>query len=215
MHLFFVGCLALLFAALTGAAPENWTNAQRLARGLPPLPPKFGRTLPGHAWSPTTVSRAKRLASPSASPSPSPLKKYEGRIKVVSSDGEALGYLSNWANGSLSGINYGGPSTELHVSLTVPHSGKGMINILTTNPKFPAPYYIGTTTNATLAPGSPTAVGFRNVEKTHYINPDGSSVNTIIVLDTSTNSIFFVGDADAYNKVSGPVSPVTFYLADF
>ncbi|KIK98191.1 hypothetical protein PAXRUDRAFT_31354 [Paxillus rubicundulus Ve08.2h10] len=247
MHLFFVAWLSLLFAALTAAAPEDWTNAQRLARSLPPSRPKLGRILPGYVRSPVT-SGAKRSAPPSASPRPSPSKKYEGRIQVVSYDGEPLGYLRNWATGSVSGVNYGGPSSELHVSLTVPSSGKGLVNILATNPSFPAPYYIGTTTSATLAPGSPSAVGFGNVENTpplsppvpyanqsdesdiwtfdpntkqlkaHYINPDGSSANTAIVYNIWNNSIFFVGDVDAYNKaVTDPdylVSPVTFYLAD-
>ncbi|KIJ20895.1 hypothetical protein PAXINDRAFT_165723 [Paxillus involutus ATCC 200175] len=246
MHSFFVACLALLFAALTIAAPQDWTNAQRLARGLPPSPPKFGRILPGYVRSPTTVSGEKR--SPSPSPSPSPLKKYEGRVQVVSYDGEPLGYLRNWATDSVSGVNYGGPSSELHVSFTVPNSGKGLINILATNPNFPAPYYIGTTTSATLAPGSPSVVGFGNVENTpplsppvpyanqsdesdiwtfdlttkqlkaYYINPDGSSADTTIAYNIWNNSIFFVGDIDAYNKaVTDPdylVSSVTFYLAD-
>ncbi|KAF9223994.1 hypothetical protein BS17DRAFT_704198, partial [Gyrodon lividus] len=161
-----------------------------------------------------------------------PIFRYKGRIQVVRSDGESLGYLRNWATDSVSGVNYGGPSSELHVSLAVSHYGKGMINILATNPTFPAPYYIGTTTSATLAPGSPAVVGFGNVEKTpplsppvpygtqtdesaiwtfdrktrqlkgtsHYINPDGSSANTTIVYDIVNNSIFFVGDVDAYNK---------------
>ncbi|KAF8845105.1 hypothetical protein BDN67DRAFT_1007473 [Paxillus ammoniavirescens] len=189
MHAFFVACLALLFAALTAAAPEDWTNAQRLARGLPPSPPKFGRILPGYARSPTTVSGAKRSASPSASPSPSPLQKYEGRIQVVSYDGEPLGYLRNWATDSVSGVNYGGPSSELHVSLTVPNSGKGLINILATNPNFPAPYYIGSTTSATLAPGSPSVVGFGNVENTSPLSPPVPYESNIWTFDLKTKQL--------------------------
>lgn len=47
--LFFGTVLALVAAAAAIPAPEIVTNAERLARRLPPLPPKFGRSLPGYA----------------------------------------------------------------------------------------------------------------------------------------------------------------------
>jgi len=124
-------------------------------------------------------------------------------------------------------------------------SGSGEGDLLATNAAFPAPFYIGTTSNATLAPGSPTTVGFGNVIKTsvhsppvltaqqeshesdiwtvdtttmqlkvHYVNPDGSTANTIIAYNNHVNSIIFIGDVDAYNAAhpNDLVSPVTFYL---
>jgi len=228
-----------LSATLTGATPENWTNSQRLARGLPPLSPKFGRTLPGYARTPTKAGEKK------PSPSPCPPKKYEGRIKVVGEKGKSLGYLGNWDYRSPNGINCDGPSTELHVSFTTTCcKDKKLIDILVTNPNFKKPYYIGSTTNDILAPGSSTSVGFGNVEQTpalsppvpfgkyyyesaiwtfncdtkqitpHYINPDGCDVDTIIAYDDKNNSIFFVGDIAAYSKKVCPVEAVTFYLED-
>jgi hypothetical protein len=52
----YAALLVLVTAAGISAAPAE-SNAQRLARGLPPLKPRFGRNLPGviQIWYPTPV----------------------------------------------------------------------------------------------------------------------------------------------------------------
>ncbi|KAH7926018.1 hypothetical protein BV22DRAFT_1046345 [Leucogyrophana mollusca] len=238
MRFSLLALFALFVATASPVAAEGLTNAERLARGLPILPPKFGRSVPGYARNPTPASPEKRVVAVSASPSPKPIRtewfyKFTGRIKVVSYDGEPLGYLRNWATGSVSGVNAGGPSSELHVSFKAPRrGGDHLFSILATNPNFPAPYYIGTTTSATLAPGSPSSVAFGNVEQTppksppvtsgnqtdesaiwsfdgktneltaHYVNPDGSPAKTTIAYNIWDNNIFFVGDIDAFNNAT-------------
>lgn len=89
---------------------------------------------------------------------------------VKSYDGGSLGHLYNWASG-INGVNFGTSSDDLHVSFTVSRSGKGLIDLQAIDPAFPGPSYIGTTSNATLATGSPTAVGFGNVIRTPVHSP--------------------------------------------
>ncbi|KAG2157724.1 uncharacterized protein EDB93DRAFT_1101052 [Suillus bovinus] len=50
--------------------------------------------------------------------------------------------------------------------------------------------------------------------KVHYVNPDGHEAKTTIAYKISDNSIFFVGDLDAYNAVNPDIlaSPITFYF---
>ncbi|KAG0709375.1 hypothetical protein DFH29DRAFT_888085 [Suillus ampliporus] len=238
MRVFVLSCAIALVLSVSSAVAAL-TNAQRLARGLPVLPPKFGRALPGYAWTPTAAG-AKQ------SPSPSPPKKYTGRILAMGNDGKPLGHLYNWASG-INGVNFGASSEDLHVSFTKPLSGKGLIDIQAVDPAFPELCYIGTTSNDTLAPGSPTAVGFGNVIRTpvhsppvpvgqneadesaiwtfdqntnelkaHYVNLDGHKAKTTIAYKIYDNTIFFVGDIGAYNAAQvNPdyhVSPITFYL---
>lgn len=50
MYILVAGILALFAATAVNAGPVPETNSQRLARGLPPRAPKFGRTLPGHVF---------------------------------------------------------------------------------------------------------------------------------------------------------------------
>lgn len=61
MRVFVLSCVvALLFSVCSSAAAI--TNAQRLARGLPPLPPKFGRALPGYARTPTVAGTSEPIS---------------------------------------------------------------------------------------------------------------------------------------------------------
>lgn len=234
-----LSCVIALVLSVSSAVAAL-TNAQRLARGLPISPPKFGRAQPGYAWTP-------RAAGAKPSPSPASPKIYTGRILVKSYDGGQLGYLYNWASG-INGVNFVGDSSEdLHVSFTKPRSDKGLIDIQAINAAFPGPSYIGSTSNDTLAPGSSTAVGFGNVIRTpvhsppvpvgqnnadesaiwtfdpktlelkvHYVNLNGQKANTIIAYKIYDNTIFFVGDIGAYNAAQDDpdyqVSPITFYL---
>ncbi|KAJ8586760.1 hypothetical protein M405DRAFT_822837 [Rhizopogon salebrosus TDB-379] len=203
MHFFVLSCAIALFLSLSSTVAAL-TNAQRLARGLPVLPPpKFGRALPGYAWTPTE----KRGASPSPSPSPSPsaystkLQYNTARILVVGSDGQALGYLYNGASG-VNGVNAGPPSSDLYVSYTMSGSEGGLIDLLVTKAAFPAPYYLGTTSNATLAPGSSAFVSFGNVVQT----PANSPPVLVDELKTGESNIWTV-DATTMELTAHYVNP--------
>ncbi|KAG1746539.1 uncharacterized protein EDB91DRAFT_1245731 [Suillus paluster] len=238
MRAFVLSCVIALVLSVSSAVAAS-TNAQRLARGLPVLPPKFGRALPGYAWTPTAAGARQ-------SPSPSSPKKCTGRILVKRNDGESLGHLYNWASG-ISEM----ASTLVPQARTCMYRSPGLYleKGLSTyrDSASPESCYIGTTSNDTLAPGSPTAVGFGNVIRTpvhsppvpvghnqadesaiwtfdpktnelkvHYVNLNGHKANTIIAYKAYDNTIFFVGDIGTYNAAQvNPdykVSPVTFYL---
>ncbi|KAG1860706.1 hypothetical protein DFJ58DRAFT_778581 [Suillus subalutaceus] len=239
MRIFVLSCaIALLLSVCSAGAAL--TNAQRLARGLPILPPKFGRSLPGYARSPTVAG----VKDPS--PSSAPPQTITGRILVKSHNGKSLGHLHNMASG-INGVNFGASSADLHVSFTTSRSGKGLIDIQAVDAAFHGPHYIGTTSSHTLATGSSTAVDFGNAIRTpvhsppvpagqhnadesaiwtfdprthelkvQYVNPDGQTAKTIIAYNIHDNTIFFVGDIGAYNAAQvhpdHHVSPITFYL---
>ncbi|KAG2157735.1 uncharacterized protein EDB93DRAFT_1325942, partial [Suillus bovinus] len=222
--------IALLFSLSSAAAAI--TNAQRLARGLPPLPPKFGRALPGYAKTPTE-------AGGNPVPSSAPYKTFTGRILVKGHNGKRLGHLYNRASG-INGVNFGASSEDLHVSFTTSRSQNGLIDLQIVDSTLPGPDYIGTTSNGALTSGSSKAVSFGKVTKTpahshhshesaiwtydsrthqlkvHYVNPNGHEAKTTIAYQNNDNKIFFVSDIGAYNAAqTNPdhhVSPITFYL---
>jgi hypothetical protein len=228
--------LALIAIAVT-ASPIQESNGQRMARGLPPLPPKLGRNLPGYveARDPTPAAAAKRSQT-----SPSPSVSYSGRINVRTSEGSSLGYVRNSpATWTIGGVNFLGPEQDLHVSFTTTASGIGPFDILATDPAFPAPFYVGAGGTSTIGLNSPKTVDFTNVEQTppnsiggvvesaiwsinpttneltaQYVNPDGTKPNTVIAYDIRANELFFVGDLVAYNvpNADTPASAVTFVL---
>ncbi|RDB20819.1 hypothetical protein Hypma_012022 [Hypsizygus marmoreus] len=166
---FIIALIALISPA--ACTPTQETNAQRMARGLPPSPPKFGRNVPGRIQvrQPTPVWAAKRHGV-----SPLPPVSYAGRIEVRYKDGRARGFVRN-SNSSwtIGGVNDLGAEQDLHVSLTAPHSGKGPFDILATNPSFPEPFYVGAAgTNfiSSLDLTSRNTIAFTNVQQT----PGGS-----------------------------------------
>ncbi|KAL1674042.1 hypothetical protein EV122DRAFT_254766 [Schizophyllum commune] len=224
--------LLVLFSALVlvaRAAPFE-TNAQRFARGLPPLAPvNLRRT--------STGTDSAEHGHPSAKP---PVA-YSGHLQVRNAaDGSVLGYLST---SSLFGIDYAG-GDHLAVSFTT-SGGYKPFDLLATNAKF-TPSYIGAGGNPTLAKGSSATLGFSNVGQTpagskpvkhgdsyyesaiwtfnpqtkqftaHYVNPDGSKPKTQLAYDAHANGLFFVGDLDAYNKefYYYPAGAVNLYLVD-
>ncbi|KAG1808724.1 uncharacterized protein BJ212DRAFT_1382825 [Suillus subaureus] len=222
MRIFVLSCAIALLLSVSSAVAAL-TNAQRLARGLPILPPKFGRALPGYARTPTVAGTSKPISQVLAL-----TNVFTGRILVKSHNGKPLGYLHNRVSG-INGVNFGASSANLHVSFTTSRSGKGLIDIQVIDAAFPGPHYIGTTSNHTLATGSSTAVGFGNVVRTiwtfnprtnelqvHYVNLDGHTAKTTIAYKIHDNTIFFVGDIGAYNAAQVNrdyhVSPITFYL---
>jgi len=220
-------------------SPLGETNGQRLARGLPPLPPR--------SLSSTPVLKA-RGASTSALPSVT----LTGRLQVRNhDDGGVLGNVRNWANpGTISGVNFLGADQDLLVKLTYKSSHPSHIDILATNPAFPAPFYVGAGSPSSagvpgLWHGSRSTVGFTNVALTpghahptqpsgldeyeesaiwkldhttgkltaQWINDDDSKPPTTLAYDIRENSLFFVGDIDAYNQNNDlPASAVDLFL---
>jgi hypothetical protein len=61
MRVFMLSCAIALLLSVSSAVAAL-TNAQRLARGLPILPPKFGRALPGYARTPTVAGTFKPIS---------------------------------------------------------------------------------------------------------------------------------------------------------
>lgn len=230
---------ALLASYTVYAAPaevgiaRRMTNAQRLARGLGPAPPVFKRVLPGRAETPTrSFDEEKRSPKPSATP---PVT-YSGRIQIRNNDGSSLGYVLN-APWGVSGSNFGGPQEELHVTFTTTASGAGPFDIVPTNPKFPAPFFIGGS-GSTIS-GEFDTVTFQHVQQTpagsrsskggesaiwsvdtgtkeltaHWVNPDGQKPKTLIGFDIRNNGLFLTADINNYNSHhTWPISQVHFFL---
>lgn len=237
MRVLLLSCAIALLLSVSTSAAVALTNGQRLARGLPILPPKFGRALPGYARTPVVTGE-------NTYPSSTPSKTLTGRILVKSHDGKSLGHLYDRASG-INGVNFGASSEDLHVSFTTPRSKDGLIDIQIVDDSFSGPHYIGSTSKETLAVGSSKAVGFGKVIKTpvhslpvsvgqhnadesaiwtfnpktyelqaHYVNHNGHTAKTTIAYKTHDNTILFVGDVGAYNAANPDqhVSPITFYL---
>ncbi|KAI0073513.1 hypothetical protein K474DRAFT_1710642 [Panus rudis PR-1116 ss-1] len=241
----FILALVSLFTAVVSAAPgiggtpaKRMTNAERLARGLPPNAPIFRRALPGRDLTPTRAYAAKR-GSPSSVP-----VTLTGRIQVRWIEGDAsYGYVENSQSG-INGVNFGGPIPELHVKITTTSSGAGPFDIEAINPNFPSPFFVGASSNefappVAFGPGNSNAASLDNVKQTtpvsgisqsslwsfdpttkeltpHWVNPDGSVAETVIGFDIRNNAIVLTGDIAAYNAHNTwPVTPVHFFLVPF
>ncbi|OSC97168.1 hypothetical protein PYCCODRAFT_1472054 [Trametes coccinea BRFM310] len=95
--------------SLRSRAPEKWTNAQRLAAGLPPRAPRTYKRATPTAANPLAPAPVKRTA-PSPSPSPfahaRPAVNYSGRIvaRHPGSD-DVVGYLRALSSGVSLGSN--------------------------------------------------------------------------------------------------------------
>lgn len=233
-----------LVAMTLGAAsalPIQETNAQRLARGLPPNPPKFLRSWDARD-TPTPAMVAKRTQT-----SPTPANVFTGRLDVRNLDGSSVGHVRNWPGaGTIGGTNFLGSDGDLLVKATST-SNNDLYDILATNPAFPAPFYVGAggNNNPILAKGSRSTIDFTNVAQTppgskpvatgsgglyvesaiwslnkntkqvspQWINPDGSSPTTTLAYDIRANHLFFVGDLAAYNEGNDtPASAVNLFI---
>ncbi|KAJ4469521.1 hypothetical protein J3R30DRAFT_3713698 [Lentinula aciculospora] len=210
-------------AVLANASPTTDTNGYRLARGLPPLPPReFGRNKPG--FEPTPVLRSR------ASPSPSSIVRYSGRLQVRSNNGSTIGYVQDKLGLPVSG------GSDLRISITASSTRKEQLSIVATTTSLPSPFYIGASTqdsgNATIGAGSSNFLYFSNVQRTdvmsrpieigngnasvesaiwainpmtkeltaQYVNPDGSLPTTFVVHDGASSRLYFVGDTSvAFN----------------
>ncbi|OCH87392.1 hypothetical protein OBBRIDRAFT_159752 [Obba rivulosa] len=195
------------------------TNAQRLAVGLPPLPPKRRAT-------------GTRSVSASPSPSPRPPTTFTGHLEARSNNGTTVGFVKNTAGGVDGIVPPSDPGT-LEVSFsTTATPGAPPFSILATNPAFPPPFNVGGNGTAALGSGSPDVVAINHVGFTspfsppsidaggessiwsyststkeitaQWINPDGSHPTTFIGWNSTANFLFLSGDLSAYNHAHSP-----------
>ncbi|KAH7870632.1 uncharacterized protein C8R40DRAFT_635085 [Lentinula edodes] len=228
-------CLFLVpFTVLSNASPTKDTNGYRLARGLPPLPPRdFGRNKPG--YEPTPVLRAR------ASPSPSSVARFSGRLQVRFNNGSTIGYVQDQSGLPVSG------GSDLQISITTSSTRKEQLNIVATTTNFPSPSFVGASSqgsgNATIGTGSSNFVHVSIVQKTdvlskpiksgngntsvesaiwtvdlstkeltaQYVNQDGSLPTTFLVYDNATTNLYLTGDTTASNA---SVTPVKLFLVN-
>ncbi|EPQ56340.1 hypothetical protein GLOTRDRAFT_115631 [Gloeophyllum trabeum ATCC 11539] len=169
MHVLFA--FLLLFVAQAYAAPGGFvreTNGQRIARGLPPLPAKLGKVLPGRDqfYKPTPAfgKRSAASASPSPSPSAAPGLSYIGRIQVRSEDGSPLGYLRS--AGGINEINDPTPDDDLYVRVQANRAGAPHDLIGLNHPSGPS--FLGARASGAghLARRSPTTLNLAPVRQT-------------------------------------------------
>lgn len=140
------------------------TNAQRLARGLPPAPPrKRGRNHHG-------PSRTR-----TCSPSPLPPVTYRGVIQVLSSvDGASLGYVAT-------DVNYWTPlltpdlATALIVSFSLPSGATSgsTLDLATGDPTYPL---LGVTDgrDSTTPDYAPSSFNYGYIGKTVHTDPNAT-----------------------------------------
>lgn len=226
---FFVTFLSWVSALSLSERRE--TNADRLARGLSPLQPQSLRR------GPSGTTSAKR-----SSVSPRPPVTVCGRLQVRSRlTGTSNGFVKNWSGGApISGINFlSGFQPDLEVSITYSPSSLTRLNMLVTNPQFPAPFYVGASSgNGILTPGVRSGLGFTNVQQTppgpptnnvgsaiwsfnpssrklqaFWVNPDSTVVEAVLAYEIRANALFFVSDINAWNAgATFPASAVDLFL---
>ncbi|KAJ7623202.1 hypothetical protein FB45DRAFT_924878 [Roridomyces roridus] len=215
------------------------TNASRLRRGLPPLPPRILKRQDGSSASVSsrpmqTPSVARAVSSP-----------LSGRIQVFAGNGSYLGYVQGRDSPSIYGI---AGSSSLRVRATL---GGNSSNLLITKPTVSGPQYLGALTSSDLpleqlpcgAECVPEPDNFlpvpsksrsgtmnnrdfvqsaiwtidlttREIEP-RYTNPDGTNLPLLTAFDAHENELFFVGDVEVYNSEHAdfPVSAVKLYLS--
>ncbi|KAJ3561136.1 hypothetical protein NP233_g10380 [Leucocoprinus birnbaumii] len=232
----------LIGTALARPTQVYETNAKRMARGLGPNPPhQLARKA-------TSVFAAKRWPT-SPSPSPSPLPSsgssscHQGKIQVkYESDGHSAGFVRNWENGGVSGLNFSGAALEVKVC----KSGvTNLYNVIATLQEKEGAYLVSVSVFRALKFlhfSNNSSVQFSNVPQTppnghpnlvngnyyesaiwsldastmeltpQWYNPDGSKPSTTIAYDIRANELFFVGDISQWNEPGFFASAVRFYL---
>ncbi|KIK61778.1 hypothetical protein GYMLUDRAFT_199436 [Collybiopsis luxurians FD-317 M1] len=225
LHFFLAFLLAS--SALTSATPLKDSNGYRLARGLPPMPPRnFGRSKPGRE--PTPVLRAR--ASPS--PSPSGVVQYSGRLEVRSDNGSTIGYVQDKTGLPVA------QGADLEISIMASSTRKEHLDVVaigsTALPS--SSIYVGASSKesaeATIGANSSSTLLFTNVQRTapmsrpvmtsnrnasvesaiwkidsntkeltaQYVNPDGSLPTTFLVYNIEGQNLFFTGDVNSGNS---------------
>ncbi|KAF7430877.1 hypothetical protein PC9H_006591 [Pleurotus ostreatus] len=223
-----ISLLSLLTSTVSLPIPYE-SNAQRLARGLPPLPPVFKRTLPGYTpqWNPTPVYKGRRAAAPSPSPSLPLVPSLEGRLEVRGVDDKRVGFIGRpSASEPVGGINTGA-GEDLHVEFT-PKSTP--FDIIATNEGL-LPNFLGADGAEDIDVDLSSSIELSNVDQgtqssvwlfdsatqeltAQVTNSDGSTPETSIGYSSAVNKLFFLGDLDAYNaeNTEVPASKVRLFL---
>ncbi|KAI0259404.1 hypothetical protein BC834DRAFT_906271 [Gloeopeniophorella convolvens] len=203
--------LGLVVPSGAASLQRRETNAQRFARGLPPLPP-IRRT--------STDTAKRSQASPqvqTGKPQPPPSGRLEVRWAV---NGSVAGYIANNATAGPIGLNLNPDPNQLpDCDLHVEYSDSSLVAL---DAKFPAPFYVGGNGTLPLAAGSPNTIEFINVEagpwaavwaldwntgvlNATWTNPDGSKDQPSLAYDPALNALNFTGDFTAlYNLISPP-----------
>lgn len=180
--------LFVLFLCLLGSVSSlaiRETNADRLARGLSPLSPVRRST---------GTDSARRSVS-----SPLPPTTVTGRLQVrYVNGGSNAGFVRNWEGGApISGVSFLGGDEELQVSVTYSPTSPTGLDILATNPKFAAPFYVGASGGLKkYESNSGDTLGFTNVGQTQpgSIPTQVGSVSSLVesaiwTIDPSTKKL--------------------------
>jgi len=203
------------------------TNASRLKRGLPPLPPRF---ILGNkrATAPATIS-----ARPSHTPR-SQLSARSSRIQVFAGNGSSLGYAKN---SPITGINLDAdPGQDLRIQTV---TGEPFDIFFESPNSLSAPLYSEVLASSTLPRSSfressnvnrarRAAVSDKGLVRTAvwsidsntkelkavYVDLNGAK-SPMLAFDALENKLHFAGDIDIYNSDNDdfPVIPVRFYLS--
>ncbi|KAJ7281485.1 hypothetical protein C8J57DRAFT_1297773 [Mycena rebaudengoi] len=204
-------CLFGFLAYINSSLAKRETNASRLSRGLPPLPPRF-------------LSRDV-TATANPRPSTSPIPKYfSGRIQVRTGNGKSLGYVRNAASNTNS-VNTLGRGEDLRVKFIF---GREPFEIIATvQSKLPPTFYIGAQENNQLAIffSTPTSskvinsslypsIRATNKFPVHYLNPDGTKSSVVVAFNAHDNELFFVHDINAHNTRDLPALAVKLFLVE-
>ncbi|KAH9055750.1 hypothetical protein EDB87DRAFT_1687836 [Lactarius vividus] len=195
-------------AALLG---KRETNAQRFARGLPPLPPA--------RRSPTETAERRQVSQPPTSP-------VTGRLEVRQADGVAvLGHVANDPTRGPVGLNLNADSNQAYADLDVTFSDS---NLLSQDPAFKSPYYIGGSGKKSLSPKNTNTIQFINVHagpdaaiwsldtksgalNATWTNPDRTQVTPTLIYDSGSNVLHFTANPLALYNLQLQV-PVTIFL---
>ncbi|KAH8989450.1 hypothetical protein EDB92DRAFT_1947404 [Lactarius akahatsu] len=187
------------------------TNSQRFARGLPPLPPV--------RRSPTESAMRRQV-------SPPPVSSTTGRLEVRQADGGAvLGYVANDPSRGPVGLNLNTDLNPAYTDLDVTFSGS---DLLSQDPAFETPYYIGGLGKNALSPQNTNTIKFINVHAGPYAaiwsldttsgalnatwtNPDGTEVKPTLIYDAGSNVLSFTANPLALYNLQLQI-PVTISL---
>ncbi|KAH8995124.1 hypothetical protein EDB86DRAFT_3077922 [Lactarius hatsudake] len=185
------------------------TNAQRFARGLPPLPPGV-----------------VRIAAERRQVSPPPVSPTTGRLEVRKADGGALlGYVANDPTRGPVGLNLNNDPNPAYTDLDVTFSGSDLVS---KNAAFKKPYYIGGSGKKTLSPQNTNTIQFINVHagphaaiwsldtttgalNATWTNPDGTQVKPTLIYEDGSNVLSFTANPLALYNIELQI-PVTISL---
>jgi len=223
-----------IFSKRLTAEERAWTNAKRLASGLPPRSPVFNR----RRGTPVRRGGASPSPSPSASPIHSSVQTFHGRIAIKSNiSSPIIGYVNNSAGGLSVDIK-GAAGTDLRVELTTKLMSKVPVSVSATNANF-TPVYVGGASDDILAAHSSAIVLLSNVPQTQafemptqqgasaiwtldsrthqlkpfWVNTDGSIPDVTIGYNAKKNQLLLTGDLAVYNAASSSNAiGVEFYL---